>query len=57
VVQSEGTVAARPVTVAISDGDTVSIEKGLSVGEAVVVDGAERLRDGSRVQAQLRSSS
>ena len=57
VVQSEGTVAARPVTVAISDGDTVSIEKGLSVGEAVVVDGAERLRDGSRVQPQLRSSS
>src|SRR5713101_4258174 len=54
VVTPERTVEARPVTVAITDGDTVSIDAGLRVGEQVVVDGAERLRDGSRVEQQVR---
>jgi membrane fusion protein, multidrug efflux system len=57
VVTPEGTVAARPVTVAITDGDTVSLGAGVSAGEQVVVDGAERLRDGSRVETQVRSGS
>jgi len=57
VVTPERTVEARPVTVAITDGDTVSIDAGLRVGEQVVVDGAERLRDGSRVEQQVRGGS
>ena len=51
------TAEARPVTVAISDGDTVSIDGGLRLGEQVVVDGAERLRDGSRVEQQVQGGS
>ncbi len=57
VITPERTVEARPVTVAITDGDTVSIDAGLRVGEQVVVDGAERLRDGSRVEQQVRGGS
>ena len=47
----------RPVTVGVTDGDDVAIDTGLSVGEQVVVDGAERLRDGSHVELQGRSGS
>jgi multidrug efflux system membrane fusion protein len=57
VVTPERTVEARPVTVAITDGDTVSIDAGLRVGEQVVVDGAERVRDGSRVEPQVQGGS
>ena len=57
VVKPDQTVEARPVTVGVTDGDDVAIDKGLSVGEQVVVDGADRLRDGSRVALQTRSSS
>jgi membrane fusion protein, multidrug efflux system len=32
-----------------SSGDRVAVKSGLSVGERVVVDGADKLRDGARV--------
>ena len=57
VVKADQTVEARPVTVGVTDGDDVAIDTGLSVGEQVVVDGAERLRDGSQVALQARSGS
>jgi len=57
VVKSDQTVEARPVTVGVTDGGDVSIDIGLTVGEQVVVDGAERLRDGSQVALQARSGS
>jgi multidrug efflux system membrane fusion protein len=55
VVKSDQTVEVRPVTVGVTDSDDVAIDTGLSVGEPVVVDGAERLRDGSPVTPQARS--
>jgi multidrug efflux system membrane fusion protein len=57
VVKPDQTVEARPVTVGVTDGDDVSIDTGLTVGEQVVVDGAERLRDGSHVELRTRSGS
>jgi membrane fusion protein, multidrug efflux system len=57
VVKSDQTVEARPVTVGVTDGDDVSIDMGLTIGEPVVVDGADRLRDGSPVVLQPRGSS
>jgi membrane fusion protein, multidrug efflux system len=54
VVKPDQTVEARPVTLGVTDGDDVAIDTGLTVGEQVVVDGAERLRDGSPVAPQAR---
>jgi len=50
VVKEDQTVAARPVTVGAFQGDDASIEKGISPGELVVVDGADKLKDGSKVE-------
>jgi multidrug efflux system membrane fusion protein len=50
VVRSDRTVAIRQVGVGVTDGDDVSIERGLAVGEQVVVEGAERLRDGAAIE-------
>ncbi len=46
VLRPDRTVGVRQVGVGVTDGDDVSIEQGLQVGEQVVVEGAERLRDG-----------
>ena len=57
VVRSDHTVEARQVTVGVTDGDDVSIDTGVNLGEQVVVDGADRLRDGTPVVLQDRSNS
>lgn len=48
-VNADSTVSMRPVTLGPTDGDKVAITKGLKQGETVVVDGADRLRDGGEV--------
>lgn len=54
LVTADKTVAIRPVTVGVTQGEDISITSGLEAGDQVVVDGAERLRDGSRVEIKER---
>ena len=49
VNNQDQTVAVRAVTLGVSQGEEASIETGLAAGESVVVDGTEKLRDGSKV--------
>jgi multidrug efflux system membrane fusion protein len=46
---SDNTVSVRPITVAVTDGERVSIAKGLTAGDIVVTEGADRLREGASV--------
>lgn len=50
VVKADNTVEFRRVTLGPTEGDEVSVESGLAPGERVVTDGAERLRDGAKVE-------
>jgi multidrug efflux system membrane fusion protein len=50
VVKTDQTVEVRPVTVGVTHMDEASIDKGLTPDEQVVVDGTEKLRDGSKVE-------
>ncbi len=52
VVKADQTVAMRPVTVGVSQGDETAISAGLAAGDLVVADGADRLRDGAKVEVQ-----
>jgi membrane fusion protein, multidrug efflux system len=56
VVKEDQTAALRSVTVGITQEGNASITTGLSVGELVVVDGADRLRDGSKVEVKDQNS-
>lgn len=49
VVSPDKTVAQRAVKLGVQDGDMVAITEGLKAGDTVVVDGADRLRDGAQV--------
>jgi len=50
VVKPERTASMRPITVGEIQGEEAAVDKGLTPGELVVVDGAERLREGSRLE-------
>jgi membrane fusion protein, multidrug efflux system len=49
VVDSDQTVSVRKVTLGPGDATDISITQGLKPGELVVVDGADKLKDGARV--------
>ncbi len=49
VLKDDKTVALRPVTRGQATIDKVQIATGLQIGERVITEGADRLRDGSRV--------
>jgi len=52
VVKPDQTVAVRPVTVGPTQGDDAAIDSGVSPGDLVVVDGADKLKDGAKVDLQ-----
>jgi multidrug efflux system membrane fusion protein len=54
VVRPDQTVTVRTITLGPSDGNMVAVEKGIAPGDAVVVDGTDRLREGVKVQAIAR---
>jgi membrane fusion protein, multidrug efflux system len=49
VVGADDTVSARTIDLGPLDGAMFAVNKGLSPGDRVVVDGADRLRDGAKV--------
>jgi multidrug efflux system membrane fusion protein len=49
VINANDTVSVRPVSIGPTDGPMVAVNSGLSLGERVVVDGTDRLRDGAPV--------
>jgi multidrug efflux system membrane fusion protein len=50
LVKPDNTVTVRVVKLGPTQGDNVSIEAGLAPGEQVVVDGADKLREGAKVE-------
>ncbi|MDD5297205.1 MAG: MdtA/MuxA family multidrug efflux RND transporter periplasmic adaptor subunit [Rhodocyclaceae bacterium] len=52
VIKDDKTVTVRPVKLGPSEGETVALESGLKPGEQVVADGADKLREGAKVDVQ-----
>jgi membrane fusion protein, multidrug efflux system len=57
VVKPDRTAEVRAIRVGITDGAEASVDSGLSAGELTVVDGADKLRAGSKVQLQTPDAS
>ena len=55
LVKPDETVEVHQIKVGPSEGDRVAVDDGLSVGDKIVVEGADRLRDGSKVQLHDQS--
>jgi multidrug efflux system membrane fusion protein len=50
LAKADDSVEIRVVELGATDGEKVAIRKGLQVGDQVVVDGVDRLRDGARIR-------
>lgn len=48
-VKSDSTVAMTPVKLGPASGESVSVTSGLSAGDIIVRDGADKLKDGAKV--------
>ena len=49
VVNADNTVSVRPITIGPTDGSVTAVNTGLAAGDHVVIDGADRLREGLHV--------
>ena len=50
LVKADDTVAIRVVETGVTDGEKIAVTKGLEVGDQVVIDGVDRLRDGAKIR-------
>ena len=54
VVTADRTATVRPISIGEIQGGEASVKTGLSPGELVVVDGADRLREGTRLELRAQ---
>ena len=49
-VKPDDTVEIRVVETGVTDGEKIAVVKGLAIGDEVVIDGIDRLRDGAKIR-------
>jgi multidrug efflux system membrane fusion protein len=49
LINADSTVSVRPVKLGVTDGDHVEVLSGLAQGDRIVIDGADKLRDGAKI--------
>jgi membrane fusion protein, multidrug efflux system len=57
VIKDDSTAEMRNIVVGPSEGDEVVIEKGLTPGEVVVIEGVDKLQRGTKVAARMAGAS
>jgi multidrug efflux system membrane fusion protein len=55
LVNADSTVSVRKVTLGVTDGDHVEVISGLAPGDRIVVDGADKLRDGAKINVRTEA--
>lgn len=55
LIKPDNTVAVQPVKLGPVDGDKVAVTSGLKPGDRVVVDGADKLRDGAKIAVRAET--
>jgi membrane fusion protein, multidrug efflux system len=56
LINADSTVSVRPVKLGVTDGDRVEVTSGLAPGDRIVIDGADKLRDGAKVTIRSETS-
>jgi multidrug efflux system membrane fusion protein len=56
LVKPDDTVTVQAIKLGPAEGEKVSVRSGLSVGDRVVVDGADKLKDGAKIALREASS-
>ena len=49
LINAANIVSVRPIQLGVTDGDRVEVRSGLAPGDRIVIDGADKLREGAKV--------
>jgi membrane fusion protein, multidrug efflux system len=49
LINPDSTVSVRPIKLGVTDGERVEVTSGLAPGDRIVIDGADKLRDGAKI--------
>jgi multidrug efflux system membrane fusion protein len=55
LVNADDTVSVRKVQLGVTDGDRVEVRSGLQPGDKIVIDGADKLRDGAKINVRAEA--
>jgi multidrug efflux system membrane fusion protein len=55
LVNADDTVSVRKIDLGVTDGDHVEVRSGLQPGDKIVVDGADKLRDGAKINVRAEA--
>jgi multidrug efflux system membrane fusion protein len=55
LVNADDTVSVRKIDLGVTDGDRVEVRSGLQPGDKIVVDGADKLRDGAKINVRAEA--
>jgi multidrug efflux system membrane fusion protein len=56
LVNADSTVSVRKVVLGVTDGERVEVRSGLAPGDRIVVDGADKLRDGAKIDVRAEAN-
>ena len=49
LINADDTVSVRPIQLGVTDRDRVEVKSGLAPGDRIVIDGADKLREGAKI--------
>jgi len=52
LINADSTVSVRPIQLGATEGDHVEVLSGLTPGDRIVIDGADKLRDGAKINVR-----
>src|ERR1700722_4989345 len=55
LVNADNTVSVRPVQLGATEGERVEVRSGLAPGDRIVIDGADKLRDGAKINVRTEA--
>jgi multidrug efflux system membrane fusion protein len=56
LVNADNTVSVRKVVLGVTEGERVEVTSGLVPGDRIVIDGADKLRDGAKINVRTEAS-
>ncbi|THD60283.1 MAG: efflux RND transporter periplasmic adaptor subunit [Bradyrhizobium sp.] len=56
LINTDSTVSVRPVRLGVTDGNRVEVLSGIAPGDRVVIDGADKLRDGAKINLRAEAT-
>lgn len=57
LINSDSTVSVRKVALGVTDGERVEVHSGLAPDDRIVIDGADKLRDGAKINVRTEATS